>query len=101
MNQFLIKYRLVEGTSEEWHKTVAEFISSLDGDADLKDKISYRCMRAGADYYHLAAPADELAVKTLQQREYFKRYTEKTRQVAGGEVVVAPLEIVAETAHRA
>jgi hypothetical protein len=38
------------------------------------------------------------AVKTLQQRDYFKSYTEKTRTVAGGDVVVSPLEIIAETA---
>ena len=100
MKQFLIKYRLVNGTKEEWHMTVAEFISALDNDPELKDKISYRCMTTGEDYYHLAAPVDETAVKTLQQRDYFKRYTEKTKATGGGEVVVSPLEIIAETAHR-
>jgi hypothetical protein len=39
-----------------------------------------------------------LAVKTLQQRDFFKHYTEKTRQVAGGEVTVTPIELIAETA---
>jgi hypothetical protein len=38
-------------------------------------------------------------VKTLQQRDFFKAYTEKTRAVAGGAVTVSPLEIVAETAR--
>jgi len=40
---------------------------------------------------------DEAAIKTLQSRDFFKHYTEKTRQVAGGEVVVTPLELIAET----
>ncbi|MEA2867264.1 MAG: hypothetical protein QOE39_1979, partial [Bradyrhizobium sp.] len=45
------------------------------------------------------AAVDEQAIKTLQQRDFFKHYTEKTRQVAsGGEVVVTPIELIAETA---
>jgi hypothetical protein len=32
-----------------------------------------------------------------QQRDFFKHYTEKTRQVAGGEVTVTPIELIAET----
>jgi hypothetical protein len=49
-------------------------------------------------HYHLAAAVDEQAIKALQQCEFFKRYTEKTRLIAGGEVSVSPLEIIAETA---
>ena len=44
-------------------------------------------------------PADDAAVKTLQSRDFFKHYTEKTRQVAAGEVVVTPMEMIAETAR--
>ncbi len=44
------------------------------------------------------AAVDEQAIKTLQARDFFKHYTEKTRQVAGGEVVVTPIELIAETA---
>jgi len=76
------------------------FIAALNNDPELKGKITYRCMknRDDASYYHLAAAADEQAIKTLQQRDFFKHYTEKTRQVAGGEVVVTPIELIAETA---
>ena len=45
--------------------------------------------------------ADDQAPKDLQQRDWFKLYTEKTRLVAGGEVEVLPLEIIAETAQPA
>jgi hypothetical protein len=100
MKQFLIKYRLVNGTREEWHKSVAEFIATLDSDPDLKGKIAYRCMTTGEDYYHIATPVDEAAVKTLQQKDFFKRYMEKTKATGGGEVVVSPLEVIAETAYR-
>jgi hypothetical protein len=48
---------------------------------------------------HIASPVDEAAVKTLQARDFFKSYNEKTRAVAGGDVVVSPLELVAETAR--
>ena len=40
------------------------------------------------------------AVKTLQSRDFFKHYPEKTRQVAaGGDVTVTPIEVIAETAR--
>jgi hypothetical protein len=36
----------------------------------------------------------------LQRRDFFKHYTEKTRQVAAGEVTVTPIELIAETSAR-
>ena len=101
MNYFLIQYRFKEGSQEQWHAEIAQFIGALDSDPELKGKIGYRVMknRDDAGYTHLAAAADEQAVKTLQGRDFFKHYTEKTRQVAGGEVVVTPIELIAETAH--
>ena len=81
MKCFLIKYRLQNGSQDAWHHDIAEFISALDGDPALQGKISYRCMkgRDGSDYYHLAAAADEQAIKALQAREFFSRYTEKNQ----------------------
>jgi hypothetical protein len=101
MKQFLIKYRLTNGTSDSWHQEIVKFISALDNDPDIKGRITYRVMknRDGSDYYHIASPADDEAVKTLQQRDFFKSYQERTRAVAGGDVTVSPLEIVAETAR--
>jgi hypothetical protein len=101
MKHFMIKYQFANGTTQDWHQEIGRFISALDRDPDLKGKITYRCMknRDDASYYHLAAAVDEQAIKTLQQRDFFKHYTEKTRQVAsGGEVVVTPIELIAETA---
>jgi hypothetical protein len=100
MKHFMIKYQFANGTPEQWHREIARFISALDNDADLKGKIRYRVMknRDDSSYFHLAAAADEAAVKTLQSRDFFKHYTEQTRQVAGGEVTVTPLELIAETA---
>jgi hypothetical protein len=102
MKHFMIKYQFANGTPEQWHQEVARFISALDHDPDLKGKILYRVMknRDDSSYYHLAAAADEAAIKSLQSRDFFKHYTEKTRQVAGGEVVVTPIELIAETAPR-
>lgn len=103
MNHFLIKYRLTNGTAEAWHEEVARFISALDNDLDLKGKIRYRCMKSRDDarYWHFAGAVDAQAIKTLQERDYFKAYSERTRLVAGGEVEVSPLEIIAETTHQA
>ena len=66
---------------------------------DLRGRIAYRCMkgREGPDYYHLASAVDDQAIKSLQEREFFKRYTAKTKSVAGGTVEVVPLEMIAET----
>jgi hypothetical protein len=99
MKYSLIKYRLQNGSEEAWHRDIAEFIAALDGDPALQGKISYRCMksRTGPEYYHIAAAADDQAVKTLQERPFFASYKEKTRLAAGGAVDVLPLEIVAET----
>jgi hypothetical protein len=96
----MIKSQFANGTTEEWHREIGRFIAALDNDAELKGKIIYRCMknRDDSSYYHLASAADEQAIKTLQARDFFKHYTEKTRQVAGGDVVVTPMELIAETA---
>ena len=101
MKQFLIKYRLKNGSEEQWRADIARFIASLDADPALKG-ISYRCMkrRDGTDYYHLATAADDAAIKALQSQEFFSRYTEQTKHAGGGEVEVLPLEIVAETKPR-
>jgi hypothetical protein len=101
MKHFMIKYQFANGTTEQWHGEIGRFIAALNSDPELRGKISYRVMKNRDDtsYYHLAAAADEQAIKTLQAREFFKHYTEKTRQVAGGEVTVTPIEVIAETAH--
>jgi hypothetical protein len=103
MKQFLIKYRLQNATPETWHQDVADFIAALDSDPALQGKITYCCMknRDGSDYYHLATAVDDAAIKALQQNAFFSRYTEKTRQAAGGAVDVLPLEIIAETKGKA
>ena len=99
MKHFMIRYQFANGTTEAWHQEIGRFISALNDDPELKGKIVYRCLKNRDDsgYTHLAAAVDEQAIKTLQAREFFKHYTEKTRQVAGGEVVVTPLELIAET----
>ena len=100
MKHFVIKYQFANGTPEDWHREIGKFIAALNGDPELKGRISYRCMknRDDSSYFHLAAAADDAAVKTLQSRDFFKAYTEKTRQVAGGEVTVTPIELIGETA---
>jgi len=100
MKHFMIKYQFANGTPEEWHQEVSRFIAALDNDAELKGRIIYRCMKSRDDtsYFHLASAADDAAIKALQQRDFFKSYTERTRQVAGGDVKVTPIELIAETA---
>ena len=102
MKHFMIRYQFANGSPEEWHREIGNFIAALDGDPELKGKIGYRVMknRDDSSYFHLAAATDEQAGKTLQSRDFFKHYTEKTRQVAGGEVTVTPIELIAETADR-
>jgi hypothetical protein len=101
MKHFLIKYRLKNGSQDAWHQEITEFISALDGDPALQGKISYRCMKSGSDYYHLAIAVDDQAISALQARAFFARYTAKTKLVAGGAVDVLPLEIIAETKRTA
>lgn len=101
VKHFLITYRLKDGLEDQRHQEIVAFIAALDADPELRGKISYRCMkRAGAsDYYHLASAVDEAAVKALQSRDFFSRYTEQTDRSAEGEVDVSPLEMIAETSR--
>jgi len=69
----------------------------------LKGRIAYRCMKAdngSNEYYHLAAVADDEALKALQGRDFFKAYTEETKRVSDGTVEVLPLAVIAETLAR-
>ena len=103
MKHFMIKYRFVSGSPEEWRGHIAQFISNLKSDPDLKGEISYRCMkeRDGAEYYHFASTSDDEATAALQGKEFFKFYSAETWRVAGGELSVVPLEMIGETDHRA
>jgi hypothetical protein len=98
----MIRYTFADGTPEAWHAEIARFIADLESDPELAGRIAYRAMRLGEgpEYAHLAAVADEAAVKTLGSRDFFERYTAATERVGGGHVEVIPLEIVAETAFR-
>jgi hypothetical protein len=99
MKQFLIKYRFQNGSQDAWHRDIAEFIAALDSDPEIGGRIGYRCLKArdGTDYYHLASPKDDQAAKILQSRDFFSRYTAKTRLVSNDGVEVVPLEVIAET----
>src|ERR1700750_1098878 len=99
MKYFLIKYHFQEGSNqEEWHREISRFISELDNDPELKGKITYRCLKGkDSEYYHFAGAVDEKTVKLMQQRDFFKRYSERMRAVAGGAVDVSHLENIAET----
>jgi hypothetical protein len=99
MKHFVITYRLSEGNAASWHDAIQNFITALDGDAEIAGRISYRCMRIkdGPDYIHLAAAADDEAIKLLQSRDYFQHYTEESKRVSGGGLEVRPLMPIAET----
>ncbi len=99
MKHFLIKYRFQNGSPEDWHREIARFIAALDEDPALKEKISYRCFKAGdgSGYYHLASVAEDAATKTLQGRDFFRAYKEKTAVFSAGSVEPLPLDLVAET----
>lgn len=99
VKQFLITYRLKDGMEQQRQADIATFIAAIDGDPELRGRVSYSCMkkRGGNEYYHIATVADDTAREALQSRDFFARYTESTDAAAIGEVDVLPLEIIAET----
>jgi hypothetical protein len=99
MKQFLIKYRRTNGSTEDWHGEIAKFIAGIDADPALTGKVGYRCMKArdGEDYFHIATVHDDSGRVALQERAFFKHYTEATKSVSGGSLEVLPLETIAET----
>lgn len=100
MKHFMIRYRFKEGSKDDWHRAIAAFVAAIDANPALKGKIRYRVMniRGSDEYCHLAAAADDQAIQALQAQEFFKGYNAENRRVAGGEVQVVPLDIIAETA---
>ena len=103
MKHFLIQYRREHGTPEAWHEEVKRFTTALDNDAELADRIAYRCMAGGASqaYVNIATVMDDQANKILQSREYFQHYTAEVKRVSGGKVEVSPFSTVAETKRQA
>jgi hypothetical protein len=103
MNHFLITYRFANGSRDEWHREIEQFIAALETDPVLGGKISYRSLKSkeGSAYYHLAAAEDDAAAKALGETAFFARYTERSDAVSGGTVEVVPLELVAQTQFRA
>jgi hypothetical protein len=99
MQHFLITYTFTGGVEADWHEKIHQFIDHLQMDPVLAGKVSYHCLKAksGATYYHLAMVRDESVTKLLGSREFFQQYTKATEKVAGGEVTVTPLELIAET----
>jgi hypothetical protein len=100
MKHFMIRYRFKQGSKDDWHRAIADFVAAIEGHPALEGKILYRVVnvRGSDQYYHLAAAADDQAIQTLQSQDFFKSYNAETRRVAGGEVEVVPLDIIAETA---
>lgn len=100
MKHFMIRYQFKTGTTDDWHREVSRFVKAIDGDPELKGRIGYRVLKNRDDnsYFHLASATDDAAQKTLQSRDFFKHYQEMTRQVAGGEVTVTPIEMIDATA---
>jgi hypothetical protein len=99
VKHFLIKYQFKNGSSEDWHREIERFIAALDTDPALKGRVSYRCLKAsdGSGYYHLAAVADDETSRTLQSRDFFAAYKEKTHHFSGGTATTVPLELIVET----
>jgi hypothetical protein len=101
MKHVLIRYHFTKGSPADWQKEVARFIAAIENDPQLNGKLSYRAMKtADGDYVHLASVVDGATVDALNERDFFDRYTEKTKEVGGGRVDVTPVEIVAETKFR-
>ena len=100
MKYSIIRYQFANGSPDDCHREVARFIAALDSDPELKGRISYRCMksRGASGYFHLAGAADDMAIKTLQSRDFFRAYQARTHDIAaGGNVTVTPMELIAET----
>lgn len=101
MKHVLIRYHFTQGSPQEWHKEVARFIAAIESDPQLNGKLSYRAMKtADGDYVHLASVVDGSTADTLNGRDFFDRYAQKTNEAGGGRVDVTPVEIIAETKFR-
>ena len=101
MKHFMIKYQFANGTTEDWHREIGRFIKALDNDPELKGRIIYRCLknRDDASYFHLAASTDEPRSRRCSRAISSSTIRRRRGKVAGGEVMVTPIELIAETAR--
>ena len=94
----LIRYT-VEAPNEEWEREVLAFIQAIDGEASLRGRLSYRCLKEsdGVSFCHIAAAVDDSAVEDLKKKPFFKPYSAKLRAVAWRGPEFTKLEVVGGT----
>ncbi|HVY20583.1 MAG TPA: hypothetical protein VHA70_10965 [Bauldia sp.] len=102
MPQSIIVYTFKTGPRDEWRRQITAMVAEMNGDPDLKGRISYRVLkeRNGDRYWHVASAVDDAALKALQSKDYFRRYQAATREISGGTVEVIGTETMAETDFR-
>jgi len=100
MKHFMIKYQFANGTTEEWHREIGRFHlrARQRSRAEGKDHLPLHEEPRRFQLLSSRRGRRRAGHQDLQARDFFKHYTEKTRQVAGGDVVVTPMELIAETA---
>jgi hypothetical protein len=94
-HETIIKYRHTTGTTEDWHREIASFITRLTASgAQGRSAIAAGAATARTTIISRCSTTRRIALA----RDFFKHYTEATRLVSGGSVEVVPLEMIAETA---
>ena len=104
MKHFLIKYRFKDGSPEAWREEIQTFHRRRRSRPGLEwpDRLS---LHESGKWVGRGLPPRRRrrtrnGPRPLQQRDFFKHYTEETKRVSGGTVEVLPLTILAETSAR-
>ncbi|HMQ58479.1 MAG TPA: hypothetical protein PKE65_08020 [Rhizobiaceae bacterium] len=85
MRMLTIRYRY-SGPEADWRETIDRFIAAVDSDDELAGRFSYEVAIGddGVERVHWARWSEEMTVKTLQSRDYFKAFSSRLRELAGG-----------------
>ncbi len=98
MRCITINYRY-DGPEDEWRRAIDDFIAALDGDAEVAGRFNYQVATAddGVSRVHWGRWDSAETLKTMQSREYFRVFSERVRDFAGGPPQTLGAEVVLKT----
>ena len=85
MRSITIRYQY-EGPEENWREMVDAFITALDADPDVAGKFEYQVAVGddGKSRVHWGRWDTPETLRTMQSRDYFKQFSTRLRELAGG-----------------
>jgi len=98
MEGILIQYNY-SGDEAEWEKTINEFVNNVNSDSELSGKFQYSISKGadGIKRVHVGRWDSEATLKTLQQRDFFKTFSQAVQKMAGDSLQPTRIQEIIKT----